>query len=162
VPIGGLTPAGILILYLLMFVGASPAGTGGGLKSTTAVTLLATALSSLRGAEAVSWRRYRLPVRRVQQAAGTLVTGLGVIFTALVLLDVTGRYPFDQALFEVISALSTVGLSMGLTGSLNDAGKLVITAVMFIGRVGMFAFFAAFAASGEVDERPMPVRDVIL
>jgi trk system potassium uptake protein TrkH len=162
-PIGALSSASIMILYLLMFVGASPAGTGGGLKSTTAATLLATAMSSIRGRETVHLGGYLLPQQRVLQAAGTLVIALAVIFGAVALLDLTGSYAFDKALFEVISALATVGLSMGLTGELNDAGKLIITAVMLIGRVGILTFFVAFAMTdAKEDHAPMPKRDIIL
>jgi trk system potassium uptake protein TrkH len=162
-PIGAMSSASIMFLYLLMFIGASPAGTGGGLKSTTAATLMATALSGMRGREAVHLGGYVLPQQRVLQAAGTLVIALAVIFGAVTLLDLTGSYAFDKALFEVISALATVGLSIGLTGELNDAGKLIITAVMLIGRVGILTFFVTFAmADAREDDAPMPKRDIIL
>ena len=162
-PIGAMSSASIMVLYLLMFIGASPAGTGGGLKSTTAATLMATALSGIRGRESVHLGGYVLPQQRVLQAAGTLVIALVVIFGAVSLLDLTGSYAFDKALFEVISALATVGLSMGLTGELNEAGKLIITAVMLIGRVGILTFFVAFAmTSAAEDDAPKPKRDIIL
>jgi len=163
VPIGALAPASILVLYLLMFIGASPAGTGGGLKTTTAAALAATALASLRGWRDASLGGYRLPAQRVQQAAGTLVMALVVILTAVILLDLTGSYSFDRVLFEVISALSTVGLSMGATSELDTLGKLIITMVMFIGRVGILAFFVVFATgNGDGDPAHLPQRDVIL
>jgi trk system potassium uptake protein TrkH len=163
VPIGALAPASILVLYLLMFIGASPAGTGGGLKTTTAATLAATALASLRGWRDASLRGYRVPPQRVQQAAGTLVMALLVTFCAVCLLDLTGTYEFDRILFEAISALSTVGLSMGATSELNSVGKLIITMVMFIGRVGILAFFVVFATgNGDQDPAFLPQRDIIL
>ncbi|NJM30881.1 MAG: potassium transporter KtrB [Rhizobiales bacterium] len=163
VPVGGLAPAAIMVVYLLMFVGASPAGTGGGLKSTTAAVLAATVLASLRGWRKIALGRYVLPEQRVLQAMATLVIALFVIFAAVVMLDLTGSYAFDKALFEVISALGTVGLSMGLTAELNDAGKLIIVVVMLIGRIGILTFFISLAtANAATEPEIMPKRDVIL
>jgi trk system potassium uptake protein len=162
-PIGALAPSTIVVIYLLMFVGASPSGTGGGLKTTTAALLAATATASLRGRDTVNAAGYKIPALRVQQAAGTLVIGLLVVFAGVVLLDLTGNYAFDKMLFEVISALSTAGLSMGLTSELNDAGKLVIMAIMYIGRVGILSFFVAFALMGRTeDDEAVTQQDVIL
>jgi trk system potassium uptake protein TrkH len=146
-----------------MFIGASPAGTGGGLKSTTAATLAATMISSIKGRDTVSLGGYLLPQQRVIQAAGTLVIALVVILVAVTLLDLTGSYAFDKALFEVISALATVGLSMGVTGELNDAGKLIVTAVMLIGRVGILSFFVSFSLVTRQEEIEIrKTRDIIL
>ena len=163
VPIGAMAPGAIVVLYLLMFVGASPSGTGGGLKTTTVATLAATMVSVFRGRQTVHSNGIVIPAQRVQQAAGTLIASLLIVFVAVVLLDLTGNYAFDRALFEVISALATVGLSMGLTGELNAAGKLIIVAVMYIGRVGILAFFIAFASAGGTEEEvPLNEEDVIL
>lgn len=163
VPIGALAPASIVVIYLLMFVGASPAGTGGGLKTTTTAVLAATALASLAGRSTVTATGIAVPPRRIIQAAGTLVAALLIVFTALVAMTTTGTYAFDKALFEVLSALGTVGLSMGITGSLNDAGKAIITIVMLIGRIGILSFFVAFAlAARHTDQRTLENGDVIL
>jgi trk system potassium uptake protein len=163
VPIGSLAPASILVLYLLMFVGASPSGTGGGLKSTTAALLVATVVSSLRGRTYVTTGGVRVPDTRVKQAASTLIMAIGIIFVSVVLLDLTGSYQFDRLLFEVISALGTVGLSMGITSELNDTGKLIVTAIMYIGRVGILLFFMAFARrlADEMQKSPRE-RDVMI
>lgn len=163
VQIGTMAPASIMILYLLMLVGASPSGTGGGLKSTTAALLVATVISSLRGRPFVMTAGVRVPDSRVQQAASTLIVALAIIFVSVVLLDMTGSYRFDRILFEVISALGTVGLSMGVTGELNETGKLIVTAVMYIGRVGILLFFMAFARRlAEEIKTPPRERDVMI
>ena len=163
VPIGSLAPTSLMIIYLLMFIGASPSGTGGGLKSSTAAVLWATAVASIAGRDKVISSGVVIPPVRVHQAAATFVLAMCTIFAGVVGLDLTGSYSFDKALFEVISALSTVGLSMGLTGELNAAGKLVITLVMFIGRVGILAFFLAVARrQGGFDNHRLRERDVIL
>jgi trk system potassium uptake protein TrkH len=162
-PIGALAPASIMVLYLLMFVGASPSGTGGGLKSTTAALIVASVWASLTNRASVVTGGVRVPEARVRQANATLVMGLATVFVAVVLLDLTGSYPMDKVLFEVFSALGTVGLSMGLTGELNDAGKFIITVVMYVGRVGILAFFVLFALNW-LREAPsaLPQRDVVL
>ncbi len=162
VPIGALAPASIMIMYLLMFVGASPSGTGGGIKSTTAALLIAAAVASVSGKARVTSAGVTVPAERVQQAMATLIIGLSVIFIAVVLLDLTGTYDFEKALFEVFSALGTVGLSMGITAELNAVGKAIITATMYIGRVGVLAFFLAFAIRVDHGNRPPPERDVII
>jgi trk system potassium uptake protein TrkH len=163
VPIGSLAPASLMIIYLLMFIGASPSGTGGGLKSSTAAVLWATAIASIAGRDKVVSSGVVIPSARVHQATATFVLAMCIIFAGVVALDLTGSYSMDKALFEVISALSTVGLSMGLTGELNTAGKLIITLVMFIGRVGILAFFLAVARrQGSFDISRLRERDVIL
>lgn len=163
VPIGALAPASIMVLYLLMFVGASPSGTGGGIKSTTAALLVAGAVSTITGRTTITSGGVTVPMNRVVQAMSTLVAALAVVFIAVTLMDLTGRYPFDRQLFEVISALGTVGLSMGLTAELNDAGKLIIIAAMYVGRVGILAFFVALAANGAREgKRRVSQGDVII
>ena len=92
-----------------------------------------------------------------------MIAALAIIFVAVVLLDLTGSYAFDRQLFEVLSALGTVGLSMGVTSELNEAGKLIITAVMYVGRVGILVVFVAFARRLAVEaERPPRERDIVL
>lgn len=162
-PVGSIAPATVLVLYLLMFVGASPSGTGGGLKSTTAALLVATVIAAITDRRDVTTAGVRVPERRVRQATATLIVGLLIVFLAVTLLDLTGRYPFEAALFEVFSALGTVGLSMGITSQLNDVGKLIIITVMLVGRIGMLLFFIAFAHRLARDtELPNRERDVIL
>lgn len=163
VPISTLAPASIMIVYLLMLVGASPSGTGGGLKSTTAALLVATLIASLRNRPYVLTAGVRVPDARVQQAAATLIAAIGIVFVAIVLLDLTGSYAFDRLLFEVLSALGTVGLSMGVTGELNDTGKVIVTSVMYVGRVGILLFFVVFARRLAAEIKPPPrERDIMI
>lgn len=163
VPIGKLSAAAVTMLMLLMFIGSSPAGTGGGMKVTTAATLFAVTMSAMNGLKKVRLGRFRLPPARMNQATATLVSLLFLSFCSVLALDLTGTYPFDLLLFEVISAISAVGLSMGLTSHLNDAGKLIITLTMLVGRVGALSFFMAFAmADGVEEEEALPQRDIVL
>lgn len=146
IPTAGLVPAAVMTLYLLMLVGASPSGTGGGLKVTTVAVLGGLVRATARGEAEV--RVLGTPVReeRVRQAASVLGMAMVVLGVALFVLSLTEALPFDRLLFEVLSALGTVGLSLGVTAELSTAGKLVIIALMAIGRIGVLGFAVVLAA----------------
>ncbi len=132
----GLQPATILIFIMLMFIGASPGGTGGGIKTTTAAVLLAAIPSiAARRSDVVILNR-RIPLVIVFRSAAIAVVGLAVALVTAGLLLATNDASFDWLLFESFSAFGTVGLSLGATSSLDEFGKLVIAAAMLAGRVG--------------------------
>lgn len=141
VPIGHLSKATILIIMVLMIIGASPGGTGGGLKSTTVASILGVMVSIVRGRSEVRLWGQTISAANIL----TAVAGLGFYLAFLVggayLLEMCqSTAGFDQNLFEAASALGTVGLSMGITSSLTVAGKMVIIVLMFSGRVGLLTF----------------------
>ncbi len=150
VPIGGLGSAATWLVMLLMVVGASPSGTGGGLKSTTFTALWAQLKSTLRGRERATHMGRIIPGHRMRLAVSkfffyVLVVCIG---TFLLLLLEGGDDPF-VVFFEALSALGTVGLSAGLTGALSPLGKLVVCALMFLGRIGpLSAGLALFGDEG--------------
>ena len=136
-PISSLSSALLVAVVALMLVGASPSGTGGGLKSTTVTIFFGLVRGALRGKAAIEFRGRRIPAARVRAATSALVTYLTVCLLALFLIAAIERtIPLDALLFEVVSAAGTVGLSRGITGDLSPLGKLIITAVMFAGRLG--------------------------
>lgn len=148
VPTATLAPAVLWAFVVLMFIGASPGGTGGGVKTTTAGMMFMTVVSLLRGKPATEiWKR-RIPSYDVKRAAAVVVLALLVFSLSTVLLLVSenggpsGFGPFD-CMFESMSAFGTVGLSTGPTPYLTWAGKVVIILTMFVGRVGPAAFAAA-------------------
>lgn len=149
-PIGDLAPAIIVVLFFLMIVGASPAGTGGGLKTTSFAALVGLVRSTLKGRGSVRFFKRDIPLERLQTATASLsyYMGLLLVATFLLLLADPGL-PFDQVLFEAISAMGTVGMSMGITGDLTDLGKLVIIVLMTAGRVGILTFGMALASHDE-------------
>jgi trk system potassium uptake protein TrkH len=162
VPISGIDAAAVMVLALLMLVGASPAGTGGGLKTTTFAVVIAQMLSVLRRRPETRLFGYAIPEERQSLALASLgfYLALMLVFTSLLLLTEAGAR-FEVVLFEAISAMSTVGLSMGITGSLSDPGKLIVTLLMFAGRVGILTFALAVALRAGGEERA-PTADIVL
>ncbi|MEZ4240261.1 MAG: potassium transporter TrkG [Myxococcota bacterium] len=124
------------LLCVLMFVGGSPGSTAGGVKTTTVAAIVLAALAAVRGREQASAFGRRLPAAVVMQALATTSVGLLAVIGGLVALQLTQAIPLDVVLFEVVSALGTVGLSIGGTGALDGVGKVVVMACMFAGRVG--------------------------
>ncbi|MEX6504840.1 TrkH family potassium uptake protein [Jiella sp. M17.18] len=147
VPLGTLSKASLLVLMFLMVVGASPAGTGGGIKTTTFAALLALVRSVQKGRASARLFGRSIPTAQLQIATATLTSYLLLLLAGLLVLFLTEPdAPFDAVLFEAISALSTVGTSLGLTHHLSTLGKLTMVVLMIAGRVGVLSF--AIAASG--------------
>ncbi len=145
VDIGRLTNATILVLIILMFIGASPGSTGGGIKTTSFALLLAMIWNRIKGQEEVNMFNRTIPKEiLVRTIAIIFASAFSVcVITSVLLLFAGGteaplqsRHFFVEYLFETVSAFGTVGLSMGVTANLNDVQKLAITIIMFAGRVG--------------------------
>jgi trk system potassium uptake protein TrkH len=136
--------ASILFTIMLMFIGASPASTGGGVKTTTFFILMMTAFRYREGADAVDYGGRSFGGHTIFKAVGVVVKGIAVILFAVIAIEVLEKArgnPLSsmEVIYEVVSAFATVGLSLGITPGLGDASKLVIVLTMFIGRVGLFA-----------------------
>lgn len=136
VPIGGMSSAGLVVLMLAMLIGASPSGTGGGIKTTSVSAIIGNLLSVLRGRKNVAWLGHEIPMVRVLWAFGATSLYLIGLIAGVLVLCITERKEFLSIVFEAASAIGTVGLSMGITGDLTPAGKLVVIALMFMGRCG--------------------------
>lgn len=133
----------IFLTAILMIIGASPSGTGGGLKTTTFTSIYGLVKSVLLGREEVRFWRAMVPETRVRVAVASMGLYLSTFAIGVYLLTLTEELPFIEILFEGASALGTVGLSLGITGSLTVLGKIVIIALMYIGRVGPLTFGTA-------------------
>ena len=138
-------PATWSVMIVTMFVGGSPGSTAGGVKTTTIAVVLLGLLAVIRGRTRVEVFGRTLPMVVLLRASAVAALGVFGIVVALVALQLTQALPLDVALFEVTSALATVGLSIGGTGELDEAGKVVIIACMFTGRVGPLTLFMFFA-----------------
>ncbi|XCF06036.1 potassium transporter TrkG [Tamlana crocina] len=146
VPIGSFSLGVLLIVISLMYIGASPSGTGGGMKSTTLTALLAIMWSRIRNNGRVTFFGRTIPQERLYVATSIFILYAFVIFLSTVLLAMTEDFPLNQILFETTSAISTVGLSTGITGDLSTLGKTIIIFVMFVGRLGLLTFGLAILA----------------
>jgi len=136
VDIGQVGNAGLLVLMVLMFIGASPGSTGGGIKTTTAAVVWAATWSALRGRSRVEMFRRSVPRTVIRRAIALMTLSTLLLAGMGLLLMSVEDQPFEKLAFELVSAFGTVGLSAGATAKLTVAGRLIITAMMFIGRVG--------------------------
>lgn len=145
IEIGALARSVLLLTAIFMIIGASPAGTGGGLKTTTFTTIIGLTRSVIRGKRTVTFWKANIPADRVRTAVATLglyMTSLA-LGAYLLLMTEAGSAGVMDIFFEAASALGTVGLSTGLTSHLSVMGKLIIILLMFIGRVGPLTFGVA-------------------
>ncbi len=152
-PIGEFTDAGLFVLCILMFIGASPGSTGGGIKTSTFFTLFQSARSVFSKKPIGAFRRSISP-GNLNKAYLITMLSLGVVCVGVFLMCLLEpEYTFLQLLFEVVSAFGTVGLSTGITPHLGDAGKLVIIVIMFIGRLGAFTLLSIWISHPEPKAR---------
>lgn len=149
---GGLSQGGLLLTIALMYIGAAAGSTGGGIKVNTFSILTAAVISAVRGKEAVTVFKHELPLTEINRALSVALLSLGLIFVWTLLLSLTEPFNLDQLLFESTSAFGTVGLSTGITPDLSLPGRLLITMMMYIGRVGPLTLALALA------ERRRPER----
>ena len=139
-PIGTLTGIGVFLTLILMIVGASPSGTGGGLKSTSVFAALAVMWSSLRGHNSISVFGRRIPEERLFTAFSAWVFYIIAFLCGSSLLLIFQNQAFEDVIFEAASALGTVGLSRGISADLTAWGKIAVIILMYIGRVGPLSF----------------------
>lgn len=153
---GNLSLPMLLLVTFLMFIGASPSGTAGGLKITTFTAILSIIKSRLRGDKNITFLNRSIPFERLYVATSTFIFYTTLIFLATFLLTFSESSTFQNLLFEVASSLGTVGLSTGITGDLSNFGKIIIILLMFIGRVGVLTFgFALLARKNKADENTL-------
>jgi len=137
IPIDMLSAASLTVIIASMVIGASPSGTGGGIKTTSLSALLGILGSILRGrTEEITFFRRTIPRYRLMSAVASVVLYVIILWAGVFLLTLTERQDYLKIVFEAASALGTVGLSMGITSALTFSGKLIITVLMFFGRVG--------------------------
>jgi trk system potassium uptake protein TrkH len=140
-PVSNLAAATTVVVIVLMILGASPSGTGGGLKSTTWSAAIATVLSFFRGKDEITFFGSTVPHSRTTAAFAAITLYMATFAAGIycLLLFDSGNHPFERIVFEVAAALGTVGLSHDITPELSTAGKIVIMLLMFVGRLGVVA-----------------------
>jgi trk system potassium uptake protein len=155
IDIGKLSNACLFIIIALMFIGGSPGGTAGGIKTSTMRVLTSVTKSILQGKEEVTMYERQVPPSLILKAVGVAVGSVATVIISTILISITDpKVHFIQILFEVVSAFGTVGLSTGITAGLTATAKLLLVATMYMGRVGVLLLMGALLG----DPRPSVIR----
>ncbi|MFW6271243.1 MAG: TrkH family potassium uptake protein [Bacillota bacterium] len=145
VPTGNLNNSTLFFVIILMFLGASPGSTGGGIKTTTFGVIIMSIWSFITGKEDVELFKRRLENDVILKAFTVAMLALMLVVAVTIVLTIVEDMNFIDILFETVSAFGTVGLSTGVTSHLSDLGRILITITMFAGRVGPLTLAIAFA-----------------
>lgn len=163
IDIGAMGNASLFTMIALMFIGASPGGTGGGIKTTTFRILLVCTLAVLQGKEKVLCYQRQIPLTRVLKTVAVVVgSGLVVILATMLISISNPELDFIDVLFEAVSAFATVGLSTGITAKLSAFSQVVIIVTMYLGRVGVLLFMAALLGDPKPTAVQYPEEDLLI
>lgn len=163
IDIGKMTTAGLFLTIALMFIGASPGGTGGGLKTTTFRVLTSCTKAILQGKEEVLLYERTIPISLILKAVGVLVGSIATVLLSTVSIALTDpEVNFIQILFEVVSAFATVGLSTGITATVSATAKLILIITMYIGRVGILLLMSALLGDPKQTTIRYPEENMIV
>ena len=156
-----LTPAGVALTIILMFIGASPGSTGGGVKTTSFFTAVKASFSLLLGRNPKAFKR-EISSDSIMKAFFVIIISVLLVALATLLLTITDpQFTSDKLLYEVVSAYATVGLTMGVTPSVSFAGKIILILMMFLGRVGFMTIISAFARKRSESARYIEEKVII-
>jgi trk system potassium uptake protein TrkH len=161
VDIASMSDASNFLTMLLMFIGASPGGTGGGLKTTTFMIVVAAMVASVEGRDEPVAGHHRISKDTLVKALSALsMYMIPTIFGTLILC--AQSEPFMNSAYECLSAIGTVGLTTGITSTLRPLSKVVIILLMYVGRVGSMSVFTAFSFSHKSSGLRRPVGDLVV
>ncbi len=149
IPQENLTNASTLVSVILMFIGGSPVGTAGGIKTVTITVLVCSTLATIRNKNSAALFGRRISDGSVKKAVAVAVAFLAIFATSAILLMATSNASVVDAVYEAVSATATVGLSRNLTATLNTLGKLIIIVTMYFGRVGPISLAVALGSKNE-------------
>ncbi|WP_134684682.1 TrkH family potassium uptake protein [Brevibacillus migulae] len=153
----------LFLMIFLMFIGASPGSTGGGIKTTTFATLLGAVWTQIKGKEDVIFFRQRILPHMIYKSLTVTMSGLFIVILVTMILSITeSGTDFLMLLFEATSAFATVGLSMGLTPHLSPVGETVIAITMFAGRVGPLTIAYALAQRNKKEYYRYPKGKIMI
>ena len=158
---GALTPASKLLTMVLMFIGGSPGSTSGGAKTTTLFVMVAYLWTTMRGKYGIDVFSRRLKEDVVRKAA--LVIGVNMLLFitgAMVIFAVQPELGFADVIFEVISGISTVGMTTGITRSLGTVSRVVIIVLMYCGRIGSLSFALSFSENKRIVPLQQPEEEI--
>ncbi|WP_044975548.1 potassium transporter TrkG [Ruminococcus sp. HUN007] len=146
VPQDGLTEETCFTGFVLMFIGGSPVGTAGGVKTVTAVLFLFNALSYMQGKDETTVFRRRVTEEMMRKASAIVFVSMSAVFIMISLLMAGGGIALTDAAYEIVSALSTVGLSRNLTSHLDTYGRIIVIVSMYLGRIGPISMAVFFSS----------------
>lgn len=152
----------LFMLAILMFIGGSPGGTAGGVKTSTFGLVLASIASTFRGKDRVELFRRRIPDAGVREALVVVAMGIMVVAAGTFVLLLAEELPLRDVLFEVVSAFGTVGLSTGITPTLSAVGKVALMLIMLTGRIGPLTLALAIGARAERPLYDYPQERVVI
>ncbi len=161
---GLMKSASLFVIMILMFIGGSPGGTAGGIKTTTFAIMLLMITAELRGHKELIIFNRRIPREHFRKAFVVGFMLLGTVSFGIILLNLTESYDFLSISFEAVSAIATVGLSMGITSGLSSVGKVIIILLMYLGRIGPLTLMLSVNRSGlrKGHELSYPVGDILI
>lgn len=155
-------PASCMAYLILMFIGGSPAGTAGGIKTVTVVLLFASMFANIRGKSDVVIMHRRISDDTIRRCVAIAVFSLSTLFLLTMALLAVEQSNFLDTIYEMTSAIATVGLSRGLTGTLGPVGKLIVTVTMYLGRIGPITLALAFNSRRPLDNITYSESKVII
>jgi trk system potassium uptake protein TrkH len=162
VPLGAASLPSAVLFIALMFIGASPTGTGGGVKTTTFALGFFAALAGVRGREDVEALGRRFSHRLVFRAIAIMFIAFACIFAGTLLMAAFDNYPLYALLFEATSAFATTGLSTGITPELGEVSRAILMLLMYLGRLGPLGLIAAFIKPREAPRIKLPEDQLAL
>lgn len=143
VDLGAMSEAGKLITIIIMFIGGSPGSTAGGVKTTTVMVILAFLIANFKRTEPNMFGK-RLEDDSVRKATTVMATNLFLIITATLVITMMSDFSVTDIAYETVSAMSTVGMTVGITEKLNMASRFIVAALMYLGRIGSMTFAVSF------------------
>jgi trk system potassium uptake protein TrkH len=149
VPQENLTNASAAVSIILMFIGGSPVGTAGGMKTVTIAVLVCSAFATIRNKSSATLFGRRISEESIKKAVAVVVMFFSICAISTVLLMATSDASALDAAYETVSATATVGLSRNLTATLNTFGRLIIIVTMYFGRVGPISLAIALGSKNE-------------
>ena len=160
---GGLTNASKLFTMVLMFIGGSPGSTAGGIKTVTMLVLVIYVWSNLRESKGVNIFHRRLDDDVIRKASNVVVISLLLAVASIIFICFKQpSLPVEDVMFEVFSAIGTVGMSTGLTRDLSTSSRIVVILLMYCGRIGSMSFALSFTERKKVPPVQMPVEKIMI
>lgn len=164
IPQGELTNASSLVSIILMFIGGSPVGTAGGIKTTTMAMIALTVVATIKGKKDTEAFGRRISSYNFRTGLSVVVISAAVLFVSTLLLMSVENFSFLEVLYETTSAIATVGLTRGITPELSTVGKLIIIFTMYLGRIGPITMALAFVMrpNNPINARELPEKKIIV